>query len=156
MESKNFFASLKKYSSEKNQKELKKLLKIFCNKKTGGARRRRIRAAPSSSPPTGERAAQGGLRPPHPGEADPAAATAARGSGGGALLVFPPQLPVFPPAPHHPAGVAQRPREPDLAARGGGGARGGPGRRSIDGALGRCGGFREGEEPAQREEGSAA
>ena len=92
------------------------------------------------------------------------AAAAARGSGGGALLVFPPQLPIFRPAPHHPAGVAQRPREPDLAARGGGGARGGPGRRSIDGARGRCGGFREVEEPAQRgggkrglrEEGEAA
>ena len=38
----------------------------------------------------------------------------------------------------------QRPRGPDLAAHGGGGARGGPGRRSIDGAQGRRGGFREG------------
>ena len=84
------------------------------------------------------------------------AAAAARGSGGGALLVFPPQLPVFPPAPHHPAGVAQRPRERDLVARGGRGARGGPGRRSSDGARGRRGGFREGEQPAQRREGSVA
>ena len=73
---KNFFCVIKKNIHPKKTKGIqKKLLKFFCKNKTGGARRRRIRAAPSSSPPTGERAAQGGLRPPHPGEADPAAAT---------------------------------------------------------------------------------
>ena len=41
---------------------------------------------PSSSPPTGERAAQGGTRLPHPGEADPA-----RGDVGGAPGTEPPR-----------------------------------------------------------------
>ena len=38
---------------------------------------------PSSSPPTGERAAQGGTRLPHPGEADPARGDVGGARGGG-------------------------------------------------------------------------
>ena len=54
-------------------------------------------------------------------------------SGGGVLLVFPPQLPVFPLAPHHPAGGApvaapvaaraHRPRSAEEEKREGGGRR---------------------------------